>query len=67
MHCALTRRSWACPAAQRGVLNAEGASATTAPKCTKGLIDFEYHVQIWMLACDQRVRRSRIFTPSVFA
>ena len=30
----LPRRSWACPAAQRGVLNAEGASATTAPKCT---------------------------------
>ena len=27
--------SWACPAAQRGVLNAEGASATTVPKCTK--------------------------------
>ena len=26
---------WACPAALRGVLKGEGASATTAPKCTK--------------------------------
>ena len=31
----LPRRSWACPAALRGVLKGEGASATTAPKCTK--------------------------------
>ena len=30
----LPRRSGACPAALRGVLNGEGASATTAPKCT---------------------------------
>ena len=35
MHKGLPRRSWACPVAQRGVLNGEGASATTAPKCTK--------------------------------
>ena len=31
------RRSWACPAALRGVLKGEGAAATTAPKCTKVL------------------------------
>ena len=35
MHKGLPRRSWACPAALRGVLKGEGASATTAPKCTK--------------------------------
>ena len=35
MHKGLPRRSWACPAALRGVFNAEGASETTAPKCTK--------------------------------
>ena len=28
----LPRRSWACPAALRGVLKGEGASATTEPK-----------------------------------
>ena len=37
MRKGLPRRSWACPVAQRGVLNGEGASATTAPKCTKVL------------------------------
>ena len=31
----LPRRSCACPVALRGVLKGEGASATTAPKCTK--------------------------------
>ena len=36
MRKGLPRRSWACPVALRGVLNGEGASATTAPKCTKG-------------------------------
>ena len=35
MRKGLPRRSWACPAALRGVLKGEGASATTAPKCTK--------------------------------
>ena len=35
MRKGLPRRSWACPVAQRGVLNGEGASATTAPKCTE--------------------------------
>ena len=35
MHKGLPRRSWACPAALRGVLKGEAASATTAPKCTK--------------------------------
>ena len=35
MRKGLPRRSWACPVAQRGVLNGEGAFATTAPKCTK--------------------------------
>ena len=30
----LPRRSGACPAALRGVLKGEGASATTAPQCT---------------------------------
>ena len=37
MRKGLPRRSWACPAALRGVLDGEGASATTAPKCTKVL------------------------------
>ena len=37
MRKGLPRRSWACPAALRGVLKGEGASATTAPKCTKGV------------------------------
>ena len=31
---ALLGRTWACPAGLRGLLNGEGASATTAPKCT---------------------------------
>ena len=35
MRTGLPRRSGACPVALRGVLNGEGASATTAPKCTK--------------------------------
>ena len=35
MRKGLPRRSWACPVALRGVLKGEGASATTAPKCTK--------------------------------
>ena len=35
MRTGLPRRSWACPAALRGVLKGEGASETTAPKCTK--------------------------------
>ena len=34
MRKGLPRRSWACPAALRGVLKGEGAAATTAPKCT---------------------------------
>ena len=35
MHKGLPRRSWACPAALRGVLKGEGASATTAPQCNR--------------------------------
>ena len=35
MRKGLPRRSWACPVALRGVLKGEGASATTAPKCTQ--------------------------------
>ena len=38
MRTGLPRRSWACPAALRGVLKGEGAAETTAPKCTKNII-----------------------------